>query len=378
MNRLKMNIGFRQVLTICLALILTSGICSLRVQAQKSQKLLLGDNAPVLTYSKWIKGTPIATLEKDQVYVLEFWATWCGPCIAAMPHLSDLADKYQGKATFISANVWEKTGEKPYESALPNVIRFVEGNAKNMRFNVIADNNAQDLFNNWLKAAGVRGIPSTFVLQNGKIVWIGHPMKLEEVLPSILDGSYDLAAARAEYESAQSAQESQQAAQMKLYKPLIDAREAKDYKRMLVVIDSMGASSPEMKKSLENQRMIALMHTDEAEALRLAKAKVAADPTAGADIALTLSGTEGLSKEFYQFGADQLKDFPNSHSMVVHIVAQLQARAGDYTSAVASQQKAIDMAKEELKNPEFEGRVFEYTITDYESKMKEYQSKIKK
>lgn len=43
------------------------------------------------------------------MHVLEYWATCCGPCIAAMPHLSDLADKYKDKDTFIGGNVFEKT-----------------------------------------------------------------------------------------------------------------------------------------------------------------------------------------------------------------------------------------------------------------------------
>ena len=60
--------------------------------------LKVGDPAPALKATKWLQGTEVKSFEKGQVYVVEFWATWCGPCIVMMPHMSDLQQEYKGKA----------------------------------------------------------------------------------------------------------------------------------------------------------------------------------------------------------------------------------------------------------------------------------------
>ena len=61
----------------------------------KTLTLKVGDKAPALTIEKWVKGAPVATFEKGKVYMVEFWATWCGPCIASMPHISELQKKHK-------------------------------------------------------------------------------------------------------------------------------------------------------------------------------------------------------------------------------------------------------------------------------------------
>src|SRR6476661_7319275 len=93
----------RSALTFFAALALTA--ISL-AQTTEQTALVVGDPAPKITVSKWVKGTPVANFEKGKLYVVEFWATWCGPCKVSIPHLTELAKQYKN-VKFIGVSIWE-------------------------------------------------------------------------------------------------------------------------------------------------------------------------------------------------------------------------------------------------------------------------------
>src|SRR6185503_8290355 len=71
--------------------------------------LNVGDPAPKLQIAKWVQGEPVKEFEKGKAYVMEFWATWCGPCRVSIPHLNKLHTKFKDRGLIvIGQDVWER------------------------------------------------------------------------------------------------------------------------------------------------------------------------------------------------------------------------------------------------------------------------------
>ncbi|WP_339423745.1 thioredoxin domain-containing protein [Sphingobacterium sp. MYb388] len=348
------------------------------VQAQEKTKLGIGSKIPPLRYAKWIKGTEIKEFKENHVYVFEFWATWCGPCIAAMPHLSELAKKYDGKATFIGANVWEKVGDRPYESSLPAVERFVNSSGDRMSYNVIADNNAQDISKTWLAPAGQAGIPVTFIVKNNIIQWIGHPMKIEEVINEIIDGSFDPIAYQKKHEKENSKEQEQRDKISRIFKAITTAAEAKDFDLAFKLTDEGAIELPVMKYALKFQKFkILLDNKTESEAMKYADELLKEDRDSYATmLAVTITDKDGLSKESYALASEIFENDSNKVSMLLEKLALTYSKMGNYQMAVNSMERAIAKGQEELKDESFVGRIFDYTIEDYKKKLAEYKSKL--
>lgn len=175
-----------------LALAVLFGFVGLGLPAQAQEKkegptLKVGDPAPALTASKWLQGAEVTEFAKGKTYVIEFWATWCGPCIVMMPHLADLQAQFKDKGVTVigyTANGPNNDAEK--------VAAFVKKRGPKLDY-TFAYADDRDTYNAWMRAAGRGGIPCTFVVDgNGKIAYIGHPMYLDVVLPKVAAGKWNV------------------------------------------------------------------------------------------------------------------------------------------------------------------------------------------
>lgn len=142
--------------------------------------LKVGDPAPKIQVGKWIQGEPVTEIAGDKVYLVEFWATWCGPCVAAIPHLNDFHRKYQDRGLVV-------IGQNLGEQDVAGITAFVKKMGSKMTYRVALDDvtggDKGRMARTWLTAAGQTGIPCGFVVnKRGKIAYIGHPMALEESL----------------------------------------------------------------------------------------------------------------------------------------------------------------------------------------------------
>lgn len=166
------------------AALLSGNASSAAPAAGKDQGAKVGDAAAPLDGLTFIKGQPV-TIERGQIYLVEFWATWCGPCIKNIPHLTKLQEVYKGK----SVNVIGITDEKD----LGKVKAFVDKQGDGMAYTVAADP-GRTVYGNYMTAYGLRGIPSAFLIdKEGRVAWVGHPQRgMDEVLEMLAADEFDL------------------------------------------------------------------------------------------------------------------------------------------------------------------------------------------
>lgn len=74
----------------------------------------IGDAPPALKLSGSVQGPPSTEISwphlKGKVVVLEFWATWCGPCVKTIPHLNSLVEEFKDKPDAVIAAAKERLG----------------------------------------------------------------------------------------------------------------------------------------------------------------------------------------------------------------------------------------------------------------------------
>ncbi|MEY3144295.1 MAG: Thiol-disulfide oxidoreductase ResA, partial [Planctomycetota bacterium] len=194
--------------------------------------LKLGDPAPAFKVDEWVKGEKFETLESGKVHVLEFWATWCGPCITAIPHLTELQKKYP-EVRFVGVASSESGTDEA--AKLAKVKEFVAGQGAKMDYRVVYVGDRSKMSRPWMEAAGQSGIPCSFIVDaSGRVAWIGHPMSMDKPLAMIVKGEYDVAKAAAEFEQARAAKMTQRAISMAIrtaqqsgdWGPVVDAVKA--------------------------------------------------------------------------------------------------------------------------------------------------------
>jgi thiol-disulfide isomerase/thioredoxin len=154
--------------------------------------LLIGDPAPPLTIEAWLRGEPVERFEAGKVYIVEFWATWCIPCLRNIPHLAALQKRYADRGLTVIGVASDQPG------GVAEVREFLSAPGRGgeaMTYTVAWDKDrATDRA--WRQAAGFTMIPTAFVVdKEGLVAWAGHPGtgadEMERTLEGVIAGTFD-------------------------------------------------------------------------------------------------------------------------------------------------------------------------------------------
>jgi thiol-disulfide isomerase/thioredoxin len=337
-----------------------TGVMVLLALSGWAQTLNVGDPAPALPVAKWVKGQPVKQFEKGKVYVVEFWATWCGPCRQTIPHLTKLAEKYKDKVTVIGVSVWERADEEDPNAHIQRVEKFVQEMGDKMNYVVAVDGAEGVIAKTWMEAAGQDGIPTAFVIdQQQRIVWIGHPMdKLDEVLEKVLAGNFDW---KAEAERQKRVREQMEALQ-KDYTEYAQLMRQRKYEDALAKLDAMIAKYTEFP-TLKLLRFETLLRVDEkqayAYALQLAQNEFKDAPQVLSILAWKIVDDDTnppLQSPDYQaaitIARRAVELTKEKDAAILDTLAYAYFKSGDVQNALKYQKMAVDLAEKDPSMPD--------------------------
>ena len=327
------------------------------------ESLGVGMRAPALEHVTWVQGDPVAAWEPGQVYVLDFWATWCPPCRKSIPHINALAQKYKDQGVHvIGVAVAPRPGMQPTKA-------FVTEQGAGMSYGIAEDVEGRTSAA-FMEAASCFGIPTIMVVdRKGELAWIGSPFGMDETLAQIVAGTDDRAAAiaadaerRAPYEGPRKL-----AAALEHYDTL-DAAAATE---LLVICEEGLAREPDSPQLAYTKYML-LAKTGPKEKASAWGQQIVAGPLAKLPQALHLlawgivdpkakPGAAGRDLDTALAAATKADELTaHGDPSILDTLARAHFWKGDVTQAIELQKAAVAAAKSEGDKAELQRTLDEY------------------
>ena len=344
-------------------------------QASAEATLKIGQKAPQLDVENWIslgdeKFKPVTKFEDGKVYVVEFWATWCGPCIASMPHLAKLQEKYADKGVQIISITSDKMDA--IDNLLDKEASNGEGDDKTYRditsHYCLTSDPDDSASRDYMLATRQNGIPAAYIVgRDGRLEWTGHPMEMDKPLQQILDGTWDRAEFAKEFDDRQHMMDLEE----KLNEMASQAKNPDDpiamAKLMLPVVAKYEQmiSSPAIKMNVKALQMELMLAGEPKNPATVALVKSMMDndkvsAPAKHDIAWKTfemsMEDDNFNPKILEVMADTLPKLlskldEDSHPTVLDTLAHIQFRLGKKAEAIKTAQKAYDLSGQQ---PEYE------------------------
>jgi thiol-disulfide isomerase/thioredoxin len=301
--------------------------------------LSIGSKAPIPEISDFVRGEKPTFFEPGKVYVIEFWATWCPPCRQSMPHLTKLAEDMKSKGVVIVGVSDEK---------VETVRTFLEKDEwkQKARYTLATDPD-RSTHKAYMEASGQGGIPTAFIVKEGVVQWIGHPMEMDAPLAKIVDGTWDPKTAKQSFEDAVAEEMKAMGRQNDMTKAI----DSKDWDKAVALIDAeiAAAKGEEAMQSKVQKAQILLVAGRSEAAYALCAELVKEDPTLRTFVATSVLRIPDVADRRVDLAITWLTDVTSAagpaNPQVLAELAYAWSLKGDFTKAADFMRRAIDTAK---------------------------------
>jgi thiol-disulfide isomerase/thioredoxin len=321
--------------------------------------LKIGSKAPKLDVEHWLsngKGRfdKVSEFKSGKVYVVEFWATWCPPCVASMPHLSKLQEKHAGRGLQIVS-----ISDEDLETVEKFLTKKVKGDSDKTYAEVtntycLTTDPDQSSYEDYMLASGQPGIPTAFIVgKKGEIEWIGHPEEIDEPLEQVLSDKWDRAAYLKEMENEKLV--------MKELESVFTKMQEGDSAGALQDVDDLISKFPggRIAMMLKAFRLEILLQTGSplAAAALTDLAATIQEPEMKNQLAMMIvelkSAGQEIDSSLIQTAAKIAEDAVTARptdAATLDTLARLYHLSGDLDKAIATQRKAVENATRDIRD----------------------------